>query len=330
MKTLHQQAVALVLQLVAATAMLGIAAAQPAPVSSESGAREAYSVGLDAFGRGAYGEAARAFARADALAESPNAKLMLGRCLREQGQLTEAYRTLHASLSLAERGAAARYAKTAAAAREELDALRKQLGFLTVYVHAEGAPAFLHVDGLPVPPNEWQTPLPVRAGTVAVSLETTPGVIERRTIEVGAGQAATLVIGTPVGFVPAPLPKAAPASAVQQADGATPPLRVASYVIGGAGVLGVVAFGVLGSMSAAAFDELEERCPVKADCDPSLRSLTERGELEQTAANVSLVAGLSALATAVTLFTLSEPESRERERVSVSAGPLGVHVEAAF
>ena len=329
------QAVFWILQLVAAAAIAFSASAQE-PQAREQAAREAYAAGLDSFARGAYAEAAGIFSRADSLAESPNAKLMLARCLLLLDQLPEAYRTLQDSLRLAATSDPERYQKTAEAARSELEQLRNQLGFLTVYVHTDPGPALLHVDGLPIPPNEWQTPLPVRAGTVYVSLETTPGSIERRSVEIGAAQTESLVIGTLSQAAPPALPPAASLPARRTTPGAQPSaadsdtsLRTASYVVGSVGVLGVIAFAVLGSLSASAFSELEESCPIKARCDPSLRPTAERGELEQTAANVSLVAGLSALATSAVLFVLSEPSS-ERPAVSVAAGPAGVRVEGAF
>lgn len=334
------QAVFWILQLVAAAAIVFSASAQE-PVSTpeprtEQVAREAYAAGLASFSRGAYAEAAGIFARSDSLAASPNSKLMLGRCLRMLDQLPEAYRVLSESVRLAQTSDPARYQKTADAARAELELLRNKLGLLTVYVHTNAGPAQLHVDGLPIPASEFQTPLPVRAGTVYVSLETAPGVIERRSLEIGAGQAETLVIGTPSEPAPVvvarahqPAPAARPNPQPSAAVTEHGELRTASYVAGGIGVLGLISFAVLGSLSAAAFTDLEESCPVKSQCDPSLRDTAERGELQQTAANVSLIVGVSALATGVVLFVLSEPGS-ERAPVSLAAGPTGLRVEGAF
>jgi len=342
---LRRQAVSWMLQLAAAASGLSASAQEPAgapETSFEQSAREAYAAGLDSFGRGAYAEAAGSFARADGLAASPNAKLMLGRCLRALDELPEAYRMLQDSVRAAESSDPVRYEKTAQAARAELQRLRSQLGLLTVYVHADSGPALLHVDGLPIPSSEWQTALPVRAGTVHVSLETGPGVIEHRSIEIGAGQRESLVIGSPPERAPAPAPAAAaPAPARRPPPEPPPPpqpsaaesnqtgVRTASYVAGGIGVVGLIAFGVLGSLSAVAFHELEEGCPVKSSCDPSLRSTAERGELEQTAANVSLVVGLTALATGAVLFVLSAPEV-ESPQLSLAAGPGGMRVQGAF
>lgn len=333
----RRQAVSWILQLVAAAAIGCSASAQPAAAEGpEQAAREAYAAGLEEFSRDAYAEAARSFATADGLAKSPNTKLMLGRCLRSLGQLPEAYRALRDSVRLAEQDPA-RYEHTAEAARTELDELRDLLGQLTVYVHSAPSFALLHVDGLPIPSSEWRTPLPVRAGTVHVSLETGPGVIERRSVEIGAGQAESLVIGAPsqAGPVfekparPPALEAAAPILQPAAAESGATGLRTAGYVAGGIGVVGLLAFGVLGSLSTAAFHELEAGCPNKSGCDPSLRSTAERGELQQTAANISLVVGLGALTTGAVLFVLGTPAD-ESSQLSLRAGPASARVQGAF
>lgn len=315
----------------AALVPLDASRATSAATSGESRrtARATYAAGVAAFQRGAFAEAAALFARADDLSSSPNAKLMLGRCLRQLDRPTEAYRALAESVRQAEATDPMRYAKTRTAAIAELELIREQVGLLTVFVHAGRGPAYLHVAGQPIPRREWQTPLPVRPGTVKLSLETLPGVIEHREVEILAGQTATIVIGTPSGLdTAAELGRTGrPALASGGAGATASSLRVASYIVGGTGAAGLIAFGVLGALSKSAFEELEDACPNKLRCDPDLAPVAERGEIMQTTANIALAVGAAALGIGVGLFVISgDGVESQPSRTVIAVSPLGVGV----
>lgn len=303
----------------------------------QAGARDAYSAGLSAYARGAYTEAVREFTRADSLSASPNAKLMLGRCLRQLDQLPDAYRALTEIVESSD-AADPRYANTRKAAEEELRIVRNQIGILTVYVRAEPDVALLHVNGQRVPASDWHSALPVRPGIVRLTLETAPGVIERRELELSAGQRSSVVIGTPDAVTTAP-PEVAPAEEPEvvepeQAPRGSPGLRIAGYVAGGTSALSFVAFGVMGALSSANFAKLEARCPDHNQCDPSLEALAERGRTQQTLANVALGVGIATLATGVVLFVWGSPPEHEgigaRTTASVAVTPVGVSVRGAL
>jgi hypothetical protein len=334
------------LQLLAATALAGGAAAQGAPFltppvdeTERVDARDAYGAGLNAFARGDYTEAAHEFTRANGLSSSPNARLMLGRCLHQLQQLPEAYRVLITIVRPPE-ALDPRYAQTRAAAEDELRVLRSQIGILTVYVRADDQSALLHVDGQQVQPSEWNAALPVRPGVVRLSLESAPGVIERREVEIGAGQRASVVIGAPdelgsglrTGEVASkpiaakPVPRR-PIAARAQTIEAPPPeaaeptgpsspgpsaLRIGSYIAGGTSALSFVAFGIFGTLSAANFAKLEDGCPDRNLCDADLETIAARGHTQQVLANVALIVGASTLVVGATLFVLSEPPEKKK------------------
>lgn len=334
------------LQLAAAVATSAGAGAQTAQVltppvdqNERADARDAYSAGLAAFARGAYNEAAREFTRASGSTTSPNAKLMLGRCLHQLQQLPEAYRVLITIVRPPE-ALDPRYGQTRSAAEDELRVLRSQIGILTVYVRADDRSALLHVDGQPIRPTEWNSALPVRPGVVRLSLETASGVIERREVEIGAGQRASIVIGSPEDMAegeavqqPATKPMAAksvvrrPVAARAETIEAPQPgplepsvasspgpsaLRIGSYIAGGTSALSFVAFGILGTLSTANFAKLEAGCPNRSACDASLESIAARGHTQQVLANVALIAGATTFVAGAVMFVVSEPPEKKK------------------
>jgi hypothetical protein len=329
------------LQLAAAILCRPPGSAQPAPLDvarpaaaaasgeSRRTARASYTAGVAAFQRSAYAEAAALFARADELSSSPNAKLMLGRCLRQLGRPTDAYRALVESVHQSEKTDPMRYARTRAAAQAELETIREQIGLLTVFVHAGRGSAYLHVEGQPVPRGEWQTPLPVPPGRVKLSLETLPGVIEHREVEILAGQTATVVIGTPTdtdASLELGRTGARPRSLERSVSSSASSLRTASYIVGGTGAAGLIAFGVLGALSESAYEELDRRCGDRRRCDPDLAPIADRGELMQTSANIALVVGAAALGIGIGLFAISgDSESSERS-TTIAVSPTGIEL----
>jgi hypothetical protein len=370
------------LQLLALAALATAASAQAAPALTppvdeieRADARDAYGAGLRAFARGAFTEAAREFTRADGLSSSPNARLMLGRCLHQLQQLPEAYRVLITIVRPPE-ALDPRYAQTRAAAEEELRVLRSQIGLLTVYVRANDRSSLLHVDDRQIQPNDWNSALAVRPGVVRISLETAPGVIDRREIEVGAGQHTSLVIGAPdqvaehsptskVASKPRtakpvpPRPNAArvqaiearpPSAAEPAGPSSTGPsaLRIGSYIAGGTSALSFIAFGILGTLSAANFAKLEDGCPDRNLCDSDLEAIAARGQTQQVLANIALVVGVSTLVAGASLFILSQPpETKKTEdaavlrknagrrqarsaRLALAVTPLGVALQGAL
>jgi hypothetical protein len=332
------------LQLIAAGAAFSSTAAQTLsapPEIERADARDAYNAGLNAFARGAYTQAVREFTRADGLSASPNAKLMLGRCLRELDDLPQAYRVLIAIVRPPE-ALDPRYAQTRSAAEDELRLLRTQIGILTVYVRADAESALVHVDGQPLRPSEWNSAIPVRPGIVRLSLESAPGVIERREVELGAGQHASVVIGNaedagdeaepqPI-EVPAPQEPVVetPATIVGSAGSSGPnAARIASYIAGGTSALGFVAFGILGALSTTNYAKLEDACPNRNECDPKFESIAARGRTQQLLANVALVVGAATFATGAALYLLSAPAERPKPKASAKAGAVRARVAIA-
>lgn len=106
----------------------------------------------------------------------------------------------------------------------------------------------------------------------------------------------------------------------------------AGVVLGGAGLIGVGVFAVLGGMSQSTFDRLEKECGVQL-CDPGDTDRLDdanAAEAQQTAANVALAAGGVALAAGAVLIVVGVTRGDERAAVGLALGPRGLAVRGAF
>src|SRR5580698_5727275 len=100
--------------------------------------------------------------------DSPNARLVLARALRDSGNLGDAWAEYGLVIENATKLAAseARYAQTADAATSERADIETKLAFVTVTVANAPPDATLKVGGRPVPAPGWVAPVVVPAGAV--------------------------------------------------------------------------------------------------------------------------------------------------------------------
>jgi hypothetical protein len=309
---------------------LGLARAEAADSEAQAHARQEYAAGVAAFQQGDHEQARAHFSAADAAFPSPSVKLMLGRALLRLGQLVAA----HAALTAAVREAQAadsgqRYEQAARAADEELQQLAQHLATIHVRVDDPTGSATLRVGKRAIPRDAWQEPIVSEPGSIELALDGPDGRRDVKQLELSGGAAATLAMSVPEAPPPAaalasaPTPAAAlptaPAEAVSsESRGQT--ARSMGYVAAGVGVAGIVAFGVLGSMSNAQFNKLNSACPTRMNCDPALEDHATQGRTYQALANVSLGVGIAALAAGVVLWVIGLPD--EQRPSSASAARL--------
>jgi hypothetical protein len=303
------------------------APAHAADSDAQTHAREEYAAGVAAFQRGDHEQARAHFSAADAAFPSPNVKLMLGRALLRLGQPVAAHQVLTAAVREAHaEGSGQRYEQAADAASEELQQLAPHLATINVRVEDPSGDATLRVAQREIPREAWRDPIVSEPGSIEVALAGASGRRDVKLLELSAGAAATLVMRVPeappptaaLATAPAPakLP-AAPAQAVSnESRGQT--ARSMGYVAAGVGVAGIVAFGVLGSLSNAQFDKLESACPTRMNCDAALQDHATQGRTYQALANVSLGVGIAALAAGVVLWVIGLPDE-QRPASSASA-----------
>jgi hypothetical protein len=241
---------------------------------------------------------------------SPNAHLMIGHTLAAMGKHMEAWEELKATRAEAEQAVAVdeKYRSTIDGANAKMDEIRPNLGFVTVRVDGMAPPgSSLTVNGKTIPESEWGGEVVVAPGAVNVVL-TTPSGSEPREVQVAPGGNAEVAVPVPSGDMTPP-PEGEGSGFEAEADGEglfadTSGIRIASYVSAGVGVVGMVAFAVLGSMTKSRFSDLEDQCAAN-NCPASAQGDIDSGQDLQVGANVSLVVGIVGLAAGAGLFTWS-------------------------
>lgn len=268
---------------------------------------------------------------------SPNSHLMMARALRDGGKTLEAYREFEAVMAEASAAAAtdSKYKEAEQAAVTEGRALRANLSMVTLRITGAPPDARVTMADQPVDQAQWDKPMPLLPGDVAVVV-TAPGKPEvRRTARLGAGTEETIAIdlaqewAAPAAAAPAPV--TADAHASGNLMGMTK--RQWAYVAGGVGAAGVVTFGIFGLMNNAKYNDLQDSCPNGA-CPPDRSSDIDAGKRYQTIANIGLVVGVIGLGTGTTLYFMSRSDEKAAASATktpeVAVGPGSVMVRGQF
>lgn len=304
----------------------GVDPLSASPVQQEQ-AQARFTRGKQQYEAGEFEGALEEFTASFAIVASPNARLYRARCLLRLGRKVQAYaeygRTMVQALELGKREA--RYQRTAEAATEERRELERELAFVRATVHRARPHTRLVVNGEEIRRTAWSEPVPVDAGVVVVEL-VTPGHSaqqERFELNPGTSHELTLDVGEAVAAPRAPSTDAAreppPAAQAVEERGTLLPY---AYLSAGLGVVGLGSFAVLGTMSKNDYQTLEERC-VNGACPASEATVIERGQREQTWANVGLVVGVAGIATAVTLWLLDDSAPGETGELGIRVAPNG-------
>ncbi|HEX3343953.1 MAG TPA: hypothetical protein VHS09_05240 [Polyangiaceae bacterium] len=266
---------------------------------------------------------------------SPNARLVLARALRDAGNFSEAWaeygRTIADATALA--ATEERYAKTAEAATTERGELEPKLAFVVVTVANAPADATVKAGGRVVTASEANGPVVVPAGAVDVVLTDAAGKeLARQTVSATVGQKTPVTLDAQPVATPKPPTEVAKEDKADEAHVAEPPppasngskLRMYSYVAGGVGVAGLALFTVFGLIDNSTYRDLQSSCPHNA-CPPSKQGEIDSGRTQQTVANVSLVVGGLGVAAGATLFVLSlSSKPSSNTGLVVAPGYLGV------
>ena len=288
-------------------------------------AQKAFKAADVAYDAGHFAEALAGYRASYEVVESPNARLMIARSLRELGRLGEAY--AEAKVTLAEAEAISvrqpRYAATAQAARVDLKALATRVGFIKLDLDKtsnEGLVA--KVGDRSFDSSALDEPIAVTPGTTTIVVTASGQKKFRRevTMEPGATQTVRVEFG-------APEPAAKPA---ENTVGVGPDtsMRTWAYVAGGAGAAGFLTFGVFGLLANSSYSSLEEDCP-SGRCPPGRTDEIDAGRRYQLIANVGLGVGIVGLAAGTTLFVLSSKEP-EQAQTAVRITPGTVSIERRF
>jgi len=301
------------------------AAAQEEPDISAEAKEEAaakYREGLSLFEAEKPGEALPLFQRALAITNSPNARLMVAMCLKQMGQVAEAYREMQAILETPDAQDNPKYERTLESARAELEQLQQQVGELTVRV--EGSPPGLRVtiDGEPIELGEDSPPIVLKGGehelvATADGLET-----DERTVHIAPGHSKAITLSLeppPPKAEPKPEPEEPPPPPPEPKSGITD-LQMVGYVVGGVGVVGLGVFATTGLMAKSKYDSVNDACGGERCDDPKYADDIDSGKSLQTVANVSLIIGAAGVLTGSALILFGG--SSQTEQATVAAAPL--------
>jgi hypothetical protein len=332
---LRPLALALLLAAGSAHAAAGVTPSDAAPVQREE-AQQHFAKGRDLYTAKKYEEAAAEFDKSYAIVSSPNALFFLARCDRERGKLVAAYAELGRTAAEAREHASEdpRYAKTAQAASEERDAIAPQLGFITVTVTGGSPDTTVNVAGTKFPRAALGEPLPLMPGSTEVTVETPGKASLHQTVTVFGGEKKSVAFDAGTAEAPAPpAPVVAPLPPLhvqtpEEEAASRMRLRTWSYISAGVSVVGIVTFAVAGTMSNSTYSDLQAQC--HGPCAPGSANQAEvnRGNTQQTVADVGLVVGLVGAAAAVTLFVMSLPT--KSDKVTLLVGPEWVGVKGEF
>jgi hypothetical protein len=289
----------------------------------KAAARDKGEKGLALFKQEKYAEAYLLFEEADGLFHAPTLVLFMGHCRKAHGRLIEA-RDLYRRLAdePVPPGSPEQFRKAQASAREELAAVSKRIGRLTVVVSGPGADvAKVTIDGKPAVAADLAGGKEIDPGAHAVAAEAGE-VRAARSVSIGEGAAAKVE-----------LVLAAPPKIVAHTRGSILPGAIAL----GAGGVGLLAGTITGALAIGKINDISSRCgPADASGQRHcLASDIPEGDAAQTLRSGSIVAfvlGGAAVAAGVTLLVLRPGGGDRAEPASVSfgVGPGSLLVRGSF
>jgi hypothetical protein len=298
-------------------------------------ATRAYKAGVKALLAGKRDAALAKFRESYGIVASPNSRHMIMRVQFEAGRDVEAYFEALATIKEADVAAekSAKYKKTAAAARTELEAVKAKLALVTVAVSDAPEGSTLTVGGQEIPSVEWGNELVFLPGDLEVVLQTEAGT-ETKTVTLEAGSTTTVDIAPPE---PKPADKPVDDEPVDDEDGGEGVDKLTLAIIsGGVGVAGMVSFAIFGSMSSSKHDVLQENCnSTEMTCDSQYEEDADTGGTYQVVANVSAIVGGVGLAAGVgfVLWHVMDAPDEGADtalRPRISIGPGSVSVSGSF
>lgn len=284
-----------------------------ATAAQKDSAQRKFQEGLQLLKKGRPAEAQKAFEESFGIVASPNSYLMVGRALREQKELVQAYETLERVEALSQKlagsgdAAASKYAETAKMAAEDKKELRAQLGMLNLKLAGAFAEATVRVGSRELSGEDLKRPVAVVPGPVRLEATTASGETTSRDVSVAAGQELEVELGAPAPVAPAPPPKR-----VDHAVEHPPAARKSKSKVGdaavaafGVGALGA-GIGVAGLVMASETAKERDACQASPDCVASgaIDFHTQHHKAESAMGIVGLAVGGAALVTGGVLLAV--------------------------
>lgn len=310
--------------LVALTATRAMAAPGPAKGAS---AQADFDAAQRLFDIGQHEAALSRFRKAYTVSGSPNAHLMIARCLIALGKPVEAYEEMAATTREAATKAEAdpKYGPTRDAAASELARLERHVAKIVVALAEPGAGASVTINGAPLAAARLGAPVAALPGQMVVEASRPGEAPVRREISISAGETKTVALSfskptTARSAEGGPRPEPLPLSPVDASSGGG--VRTLGFVTAGIGVAGVVVFGVAAGLAKGQHDSLEEECGGVRCTDPKYADVVDSGKRLTTIANVGLVFGVAGLVGGGLMIALGGP-SKQTPAAAIELSPSG-------
>lgn len=334
-----------------ALATCGLVAMQTSTAHGQSASAEAlFRDGRALIKAGNVAAGCEKLAASEKLESSVGTLLNLGDCRERLGQTSTAWAAFRKAEAMAKR--AGDDSKRQAEARRRAEQLEPMLSNLVIQIGPAGKATdgiVIRRDGEPLDIAVLNTPVPVDPGKHTIVAEA-PGFKPFKTeVSIGKGGKRYVVIPTleplpaPVASAPAPVvvTPAAPSMVVDSEPPTTPTeptvvhdtwsdTRTAAVVVA---VLGAAAIGsgvYFGSRSGDQESRANAICPGLVCGDPEGLRLNDEAQSSARTANIFLLGGGAAVATAAVLWIVGKPEERTVLAPSVGNGQLGAALVGRF
>ena len=276
---------------------------------------------------GDFANACPKLAESQTLDPSGGTLLNLAVCHEKQGRLATAWSDFKEALSFARRD---NRSDRFEVAREHLAALEPQVPLLTIRVEHPQAEQQVQLDGAPVRPAAWGTPIAVDPGPHRLEATAAGHAAWTSPLELAVGERK--VVAIPELTLDA---QASPTPPPATAAAATPPPAEAKgsstvgWVVLGTGVVALGVGTYFGISALSTQSDVEKECPTPETCSPQGIELNKDARTAAWASNIGIGVGLvGVLVGGYLLLTApsSAPSAAARARPSplrVSAGPRG-------
>jgi hypothetical protein len=300
--------------LISALLWAGSAGAQRGDAAA---AEQLFSAGREAFERGDFASACPKFEESQRLDRAAGTLINLAACYEKLGRLASAWETWRGALQVLALGDERR-----PAVERRAEAMEKRVPRLFIEL-APGAPPDTRVtrDSVDLGAASLGVGLPVDPGRHLV-IASAPGYLERRyDVEVAEGATQKLVVETgearsatpaPIAAAPvptAPAPQPAPLSDRPASSSST---RTFGYVVGGAGLVGLLAGSVTGIVALKKKNAMLDDCEQANGsyvCGPDGLDAASSGETFATVSTIAFAAGAVATGAGLWLILSSSADN---------------------
>jgi len=317
--------------------LTGLTAAPPAVFAgppTASSTKEQFAAAQKQFDEKDYAGALTAFRKLLAESSSPNARLYVARCLRELGNLVEAYDEMSATLKEATTRADSepKYVPTRDAAAAELALIEPRVGKIVIALAQAPSDAEVALNGKPLAADRVGIPVPVEPGTIHVTAKASGGKAStRQDVVIKPGETKTVALTLSEDVSPEPT-QAAPAPTSTQPD-STPrggAVRTLGYVTAGVGVIGLGVFAFAALSADSKFDTVKSECGNVRCTDKKYESTIDSGKTLDMVANIGLVGGIVGLTAGTTMIIFGGPrESHAKAGLKHKVAPATASIRVS-